>query len=26
MLNLPKMHTDLILNVEVLKEIPVWRD
>ncbi len=26
MLNLPKMHTDLILNVEVLKEEPVWRD
>ena len=26
MLNLPKTHTDLILNVEVLKEAPAWRD
>ncbi|MBU0497605.1 MAG: hypothetical protein KKC68_08255 [Candidatus Thermoplasmatota archaeon] len=26
MLNLPKMHTDLILKVEVLKEDPMWKD
>lgn len=26
MLNLPKMFTDLILKVEVLKEEPVWKD
>ena len=26
MINLPKMHTDLILKVEVLKEDPVWKD
>ena len=26
MINLPKLHTDLILKIEVLKEDPVWKD